>query len=462
MFHKATRKIVKEIDPYGFTLIPAASPYYSDCYKPLNIIKKKKRAFFFMKDRYIPTSITVADILEDGKDLDFGLGSSSFSGYSASSQISVSGEVGVSICDVDAGLHASGGTTNSMSAFEMKKRGISDKMLLEVTRDRKIDRGHSFVKQLYGDILHIISEVVETDRQCNLNSIFEAHSGAEVPINIVKAKAGVAANVQQELSFPGGTTIAFKVSKLRITRDNTLDVDWEHVVMSRQQVSSHERPKIPLTEINTMSKETSLLFLNTFLEILGNCDYLPVLDTMLDQICGSLQPDLQVLDRMEDENRACVEKLLDLLGIRKADPPGQPLTLTPRQNGIIKTVNIFIESLNELNPDVLILLANSVEMKIISIQMKLFEKIEENFFLSTEPRMEMKAIGEVQETEETMETLALQLSDKGFEITQRILEEFELHLMNKNGSISYEKDYGDRNVFFSIFAALSILSALDK
>ncbi|XP_038635490.1 uncharacterized protein LOC119954370 isoform X2 [Scyliorhinus canicula] len=370
MFHKATRKIVKEIDPYGFTLIPAASPYYSDCYKPLNIIKKKKRAFFFMKDRYIPTSITVADILEDGKDLDFGLGSSSFSGYSASSQISVSGEVG--------------------------------------------------------------------------------------------AKAGVAANVQQELSFPGGTTIAFKVSKLRITRDNTLDVDWEHVVMSRQQVSSHERPKIPLTEINTMSKETSLLFLNTFLEILGNCDYLPVLDTMLDQICGSLQPDLQVLDRMEDENRACVEKLLDLLGIRKADPPGQPLTLTPRQNGIIKTVNIFIESLNELNPDVLILLANSVEMKIISIQMKLFEKIEENFFLSTEPRMEMKAIGEVQETEETMETLALQLSDKGFEITQRILEEFELHLMNKNGSISYEKDYGDRNVFFSIFAALSILSALDK
>ncbi|XP_072343527.1 gasdermin-A-like [Scyliorhinus torazame] len=462
MFHKATRKIVKEIDPYGCTLIPVASPYYSDCYKPLNIIKKKKRAFFFMKDRYIPTPVTVADILEDGKDLDFVLESSSFSDYSASSRILASGEVGVSICDVDAGLHASVGTTSSMSAFKMIKRGISDKMLLEVTRDRKIDRGHSFVKQLYGDILFIISEVVETDRQCNLNSIFEARSGSEVPINIVKAKAGVAAKVQQELSFPGGTTIAFKVSKLEITRDNTLDVDWQEVLQSNMLAFVHERPEIPLTEINTMSKETSLLFLNTFLEILGNCDYLPVLETMLDQICGSLQPDLQVLERLEEENRACVEKLLDLLGIRKADPPGQPLTLTPQQNGIITTVNIFIESLNELNPDVLILLANSVEMKIISIQIKLFEKIEENFFLSSAPRMKRESIGEVQETEETLETLALQLSDEMFEITQRILEEFGLHLMRENGSITYKKHHGERNVFFSIFAALSILSALDK
>ncbi|XP_060704894.1 uncharacterized protein LOC132830948 [Hemiscyllium ocellatum] len=219
--------------------------------------------------------------------------------------------------------------------------------------------------------------------------------------------------------------------------------------------SCYRKPEIPFTELTKLSKDMSQLFLNTFLQILGNNDNLPVLDTMLDQICEGFQPDLQVLGLMEDENRACVEKLLDLLGIRNVDPPGQPLTLTPHQNEVIKTVNIFIQSLNELNPDTLPLLATSVEMKIISRQLKLVEKIEERNFKCSTPEMQ------IDPAEETLESLALQFTESEFEITQGILEEFGFHLKRENASISCEMKDRNEDMFCSIFAALSVLKALD-
>ncbi|XP_060704663.1 uncharacterized protein LOC132830815 [Hemiscyllium ocellatum] len=452
MFHKATRKIVKEIDPYGGTLIPAASPYFSDGFKPLYIIRKKEKTWFFTKDKYIPTSVTLAEILKDGKDLDIGLQSSKFCNYGASK--SISGGVDASVCIVDAGVHASGGVADIISTVELKKRVISEKMLLEATKDRKIDRGHIFVKKLPGDIFYVISEVVETDRPCDLNSLFEAKGGVAVPTDIIKAKGGADVCSKENLTFHAGTTIAFKLSKLRITEDDTLDIVWDDWLRSHLE-SLYQTPEIPLTELTKLSKDVSQLFLNTFLQILGNSDNLPVLVTMLDQICEGFQPDLQVLGLMEDEDRACVEKLLDLLGIRKVDPPGQPLTLTPHQNEVIKTVNIFIQSLNELNPDTLILLATSVEMKIISRQLKLVEKVEERFFKRSKHEMQNNR------AEETLESLALQFTESEFEITQGILEEFGFHLKRENTSISYEMKDKNEDMFCSIFTALSVLKALD-
>ncbi|XP_072417483.1 gasdermin-A-like [Chiloscyllium punctatum] len=455
MFHKATQKIVNEIDPYGSTLIPATSPYFSDDFKPLHIIKKKKRTWFFTKDKYIPTSITLADILKDGKDLDIGSQTSNFSGYAERSSFYSSGEVDASVCTVDAGVHASGGVADIISTVEMKKRVISEMMLLEATKDRKINRRHHFVKHLRNNIFHIILEVVETDRPCDLNSLFKAQAGVEVPTKIMKAKGRVDVALKQNLSFPAGTTIAFKVLKLWITEDDTLDIFWDQLQASSCAASCYQKPELPLTELTKLSKDVSQLFLNTFLQLLGNNDNLPVLETMLDQICEGFQPDLQVLGLMEDENRACVEKLLDLLGIRKVDPPGQPLSLTPHQNEVIKTVNIFIQSLNELNLDIFTLLATSVEMKIISRQLKTLEKIEERFFICFAPEMQ------IDPAEETLETLALQFTESEFEITQGILEEFGFHLKREDTSISFEMHHMNKNMFCSIFAALSVLKALD-
>ncbi|XP_060704777.1 uncharacterized protein LOC132830879 [Hemiscyllium ocellatum] len=455
MFHKATQKIVNELDPYGGTLIPATSPYFSDDFKPLHIIKKRKGTWFFTKDKYIPTSITLADILKDGKDLDIGLQTSNFSGYAETSSFYILGEVDASVCTVDAGVHASGGVADIISTVEMKKRVISEMMLLEATKDRKINRRHRFVKQLCNNTFHIILEVVETDRPCDLNSLFTAHAGVEVPTKIMKAKGGVNVALKQNLSFPAGTTIAFKVLKLRITEDDTLDTVWQEFQTYNCAASCYRKPEIPFTELTKLSKDVSQLFLNTFLQILGNSDNLPVLDTMLDQICEGFQPDLQVLGLMEDEDRACVEKLLDLLGIRKVDPPGQPLTLTPHQNEVIKTVNIFVQSLNELNPDTLPLLATNVEMKIISRQLKMLEKMEERFFICFAPEMQ------IDPAEETLESLALQFTESEFEITQGILEEFGFHLKSENTSISCEMHHRNEDMFCSIFVVLSVLKALD-
>ncbi|XP_059494785.1 uncharacterized protein LOC125466120 [Stegostoma tigrinum] len=452
MFHKAAQKIVKELDPGGHALIPAKSTYFSNDLKPLYLIKIKKGFLFFSKDEYFTTSVTLADVLKDGEDLEIELQSYGFSRYGSS--MSASGHVTASVCPVNAGVNASGGVSDIISTVEMKKRGISETKLLEATKDRKINRGHSFVKRMPTEFLYVISEVVETDRQCNLNSLFKANTGVAIPIHMVEASAGVAVLSKQNVSFPAGTTVAYKVLKLRITEDDTLDTLWFE---SRTHCAyGYQRPEIPLTELTQLSKDISQLFLNAFLQILGNSDNLPVLETMLDQINDGFQPNLQVLDLMDDENRTCVEKLLDLLGIQKADPPEQPLTLTRHQNEIIKIVNIFIQALNELNPDILTLLESSIEMKIISRQLKLLENIEERFFKNF--TFEQK----INPPEETLETLALQFTESEFEITQKILKEFGLHLKRENTSISCEMNHGNEDIFSSIFVALSVLEALDN
>ncbi|XP_078080613.1 uncharacterized protein LOC144500987 [Mustelus asterias] len=284
---------------------------------------------------------------------------------------------------------------------------------------------------------------------------------------MIHVKGGVAANMNEKLSFPAGTTIAFKVSKLRITQDDTLEMIWKEPKLLcflagtfvSNFIGSNSRWKadIPLTELAKLPKDISLLILDTFREILRTSDYVPDLEIMLDQMCESLQPDLHVLKLMEDENRACVEKLLDLMGIWTADPPGQPLTLTPHQNGIITTAAIFIQALNELNADTLNLLATSVEMKIISRQLKLLERIEESFFPTG-----MDPVENLHEAEEILEALALQLTDTEFEITQRMLQDFGFHLRRENASISLTVHDQDADMFFRISTVVCILNALDK
>uniref|UniRef100_UPI00398F2361 pejvakin-like n=1 Tax=Pristiophorus japonicus TaxID=55135 RepID=UPI00398F2361 len=335
MFPEATRKIVKEIDHDGYTLIPLTSLYHSDSYKPLYLVRKKKS--IFKKTRYLPTSITVPDILKEGPDLDFGLQSSGLSCYTERFIFSVSGSVGASACVAEAGLGASGSVSNTISALHMIKGTISEERLLQVANTRKVDRGHNFVKQLHNDTVYIISEVVETDKPCSLK-------------RSSSAAGSLSLDMEEELSIPAGTTIAYKVLELGIMHDGTLGIHYKVMFGGRPPTSSSSSPKAgiatSLVELTKLSKDVSLQFLNAILENLVQSDNLPVLETMLDQMCEGLQPDLQVLDLMEDQNRVCVEKMLGLLGIQKADPPGQALTLTPHQDGVMKALNILIESLS--------------------------------------------------------------------------------------------------------------------
>uniref|UniRef100_UPI00398E5A52 uncharacterized protein n=1 Tax=Pristiophorus japonicus TaxID=55135 RepID=UPI00398E5A52 len=279
-----------------------------------------------------------------------------------------------------------------------------------------------------------------------------------------QAKLGFGINVEKELSIPAGTTIAYKVLELNITEDDTLDFGVKFILSpAHSSLGLRATIATSLVELTKLSKDVSLQFLNAILENLIRSDNLPVLETMLDQMCEGPQPDLQVLDLMEDENKACVEKMLGLLGIQKADLPGQALNLTPHQDGVIKATNILIESLSELNPDTLILLATSVEMKIISTQLKLVERIEERMFPSD--RTQENQLTDEQETgekQETEETLVLQLTDEEFEITQHLFEEFGFHLQRENASNSHIVDKRKQKKLLHVFAALYVLSALNN
>uniref|UniRef100_UPI00398EE176 gasdermin-A3-like n=1 Tax=Pristiophorus japonicus TaxID=55135 RepID=UPI00398EE176 len=462
MFREATQSIVEEIDSDGYTLIPLSSLYQSDCCKPLHLLTKKEGFLFFTKDKYVATRYKVTDILKDGPDSDFEWESSDISCYIKSFSVSGNASVGASVGVVEAGVDALGSASSSVSV-DMKKRTISAIRLLEASKTRKVDRGHSLVNQLRNNHVYIISEVVEADKPCSLKSTSQASSGIKAGFKALKAKLGFGISVKEELSIPAGTTIAYKVLELRITSDDTFAFSVSS--RSHNKLSSPDLRAmivIALVELTKLSKDVSLQFLNAILENLVLSDNLPVLETMLDQVCEGLQPDLQVLDLMEDENRACVEKMLGLLGIQKADPPGQALTLTPHQNGVIKATNILIESLSELNPDTLILLAASVEMKIISTQLKLVERIEERMFplqLLVEPLIDEQETGEKQETEET---LVLQLTDEEFEITQQMFEEFGFQLQRENASNSRIVDCGKKQKLLHVFAALSVLNALNN
>ncbi|XP_038635613.1 uncharacterized protein LOC119954462 isoform X2 [Scyliorhinus canicula] len=444
MFRNAAQNIAKELDPYG-RLIPAAILCDAEKYKPLHLVKIEKGFFFFTKDKYFPTPVTLADILTDGKDLDLELQSFPLGRYGKDAEISSSAGVAVNVANVDARAELGGNVSDTMTTVGLKKQAINEFNLYRAAQNSKVDRTHSFLRTLSDDAIYVIFEVVETVGECYLKKNAGARLKLKVPIKFIQAEGGFNASKKEESTFPAGTTVAFRVLKLQLVGDS---------------LESTSSPENQLTGLAKLSNGTRLIFLQTFLEILGSCDDLPDLELMLYQMHEGLQPDLQALNRMEDKNRASIERLLDLLGIRKADPSGQSLTLTPQQNGMIKTVAILFQSLNVLHPDTVTQLATSIEMKILPIQLKLMAKIEERCLTSRNFIKQLDRAANVQETEESLETLVLQLTDKEFEVTHDILEDFGFLLKRETASISYDIDSDLQDLFYHIFVALYILSTI--
>ncbi|XP_069762979.1 gasdermin-E-like isoform X2 [Narcine bancroftii] len=460
MFQRATKKIVREIDPDGFTLIPVTSPYHSQRLKPLNLlIKKEKNTWFSKFCKYVPTAFTLTDILLNGQDLDFAMTSCSIAIYSETSSSSVSGEIGVDMGSVHPGISASGSLSDSISNVEMKRKAISEPTLLHVIKDRKVNKEHNFVKRLMHGTIYMISEVIEVEKPCTVNNTTKGESAVKILMKFLKAESGVNISKEKQLYFPAGTTIAYKITELMITLNDTLEPGYCLGSVANSMAFFFDK-KVPiitsLDPLTKLSADKKLLFLNTFLEVLGNCDDPPVFEEMLDQMCEGFQPDLQVLDEMEENKRERVEKVLDLLGIKKADPPGQPLTFTPDQEGTIRAVSVFIQSLCEMDPETFILLATSAAAKIISTLRDLVKVIHEK--RSPVPRFQSHQMADDQSPEKT---LISHLRDEEFEIAQEMLEEFGIQLNREYASISHNTCYKEQNIL-SLFTALYTLCVVSE
>ncbi|XP_055512686.1 pejvakin-like [Leucoraja erinacea] len=387
MFYSTTKKIVSEMDSEDSALFPVKSPLDSPKCKPLHLVIKKTQNFFFSRENYVPTSFTLTDILIDGQDLDFGLSSSIIACFSESSSTSVGAQAGVDVDCVDVGAHVSGNSSDAMSSVEMRKHTISDRTLLDVVKDRKVNREHPFVKHMKNNTVYVILEVIETEHACSVNSSAKAETGMKVLMKLLKTEADLSVSKERKLTFPAGTSIAYKVSELMISPTDTLELNWDvhfqgpDVSTSPSSSGCDQKPPpaASLAVLTNMCADKKTLFLNVILEILRHSDSLAVLDEMLDQILDGVQPDLQVLDQMEEDNRVCVEKMLDLLGIKKENAPGETLALTAESEGIIRAINTLIQSFSEMDPETLILLASSVKAEIISKQLKLVTIIDDKW-----------------------------------------------------------------------------------
>ncbi|XP_072927495.1 gasdermin-A3-like [Hemitrygon akajei] len=456
MFQKITKKIVEEMDPEGLALIPMKSAYFSDHYKPLRLLIKMKKSFFSTREGYAPTSIRLTDILKDGQDLDFGLTNSSFANYSEDFSGTVKGKADVNVSNIESGIRVSGSTSNSLSVMEMRKQIIDVNKLLDVIGSRKVNREHSFMKQLMMDVVYVVSEVIETEKPCTVDWTFQAESKLSILLKILKVKSGFGMNLEKKLTFSAGTTIAYKVSELRISSEDIMELNWILSIRETMTVFTDQKGRIAssVDGLTKLSAEQRLPLLSMVLETLGSSENLPVLDAMLEQMHEGLQPDLQVLDLMEERSRASVEKMLDLLGIKKADPPGQPLTLTQDQNSIIQAVNFLIQSLSEIDPETLILLAHCVEAKIISKQRDLVKIIDEKWCLEQRCLLAEGA-------EDPEKTLIAQLTDEEMEITQRILDGYGFQMDRESSSVSRIDGRRQQSVLplFAALSALCILSA---
>ncbi|XP_032890745.1 pejvakin-like isoform X2 [Amblyraja radiata] len=456
MFYSTTKKIVSEIDPGSLTLFPVKSPLDSPKCKPLHLVIKKKKKIFSKRENYAPTPFRLTDILIDGQDLDFGLSSSIIACFSESSSASLSAQVCVDSGHVDVGAHISGSSSDAMSSVEMRKHTISERTLLDVTKDRKVNREHRFVKQMKNNTVYVILEVIETEHACSVNNSSKAETGMKVLMKLLKMEADLSVRRERKLTFPARTSIAYKVSELMISPNDNLELNWDLCFQGPDMSRFDQKPRLAasLAELTKMCADKKILFLNAILEILEHSDSFAVLDEMLDPIMEDLQPDFQVLDQTEEDNRACVEKMLDLLGIKKEGPPGEPLALTPESEGIIRAINILIQSLSEMDPETLILLASCVKAEIISKQLKLVTIIDDKW--SGAPQYQRDLL---EDEEDPEKVLINQLTDEEFEITQQVLEEFGFQLDRESASVLRIKNRKQGDVL-SLFAALYALNAL--
>ncbi|XP_055074882.2 gasdermin-E isoform X2 [Misgurnus anguillicaudatus] len=266
MFDRATKKLVRQIDPNG-ALIATSRPNDSNKLRPLAVVFKKPKAWFWQETTYRPTSFTLNDLLK-GKEIKPVLEKSEFLKYEATYKNTISGslEVGNKV----AGVQGQGRSKLHVSFGTLQKEDVDIPILLKDCRGRKVDLGHKFIQQSlkWKKVFTLLKERIFTTCECSISyvgreqgSCFTGFGGFSEMF--IKESGELQYDSDLYLRIPPGTIMAYSVMEMSIDSNGYFELSLgpdgiEADDNSQDSDSSEADGPLPLEEIQKGSALSSL------------------------------------------------------------------------------------------------------------------------------------------------------------------------------------------------------------
>ncbi|XP_010289853.1 PREDICTED: gasdermin-A3-like [Phaethon lepturus] len=378
MFKKVTQSIVNQIDPRG-DLVPVHSILDHEHFRPLCLVRRKRKAIFHPSPYYRQTWYRLDDVLLPGEgdrsteSLFCNGGNQDSRRFTVKKSVSDRVDGNLSLCVDSTSVELKGAASLSKGwSIKLEKNHVPVPKLEALKTERKINENHSFIQQLKKtrQNLYVVHESIETSEEASYEESTKAEGSFMTQLYAKFCAQGTREN-KQSITIPKGCTLAFRAIQLAI-----IDGSWDLEYFSKESTSTFVSDGISQGKLGALE-----------VEVKKNC-----------QILSKLSPDLFVIFSkaikavMRDRNlfqelTQKMEAVLDETGSDelKTESPDLKDLLSSLQYSsrhlllkLAGAITYTLDALDELMEDQLLLLLESLEDKIVSQQLKLVESILEH------------------------------------------------------------------------------------
>ncbi|NXK50913.1 GSDMA protein, partial [Chauna torquata] len=408
MFKKVTQNIAKQMDPKG-DLVPVHSIFDQDHFKPLCLVRRKRKALFRPFPCYKRTEYRLHDVLLPGKD-------NESADSQDSRQFTTAGSVsdrldGTLSLPIDSAQVELGGTASLSKQWSIKleKKHIPVWKLEALKTERKINMNHSFIEQLrkMQQNLYVVHETIETSEEASYEESTEAEARLMAQL-YAKFSAKGTSESKQSVTIPKGCTLAFRAIQLTIE-----DAAWGKEIFRHSfwfpgfahgELGALEKEvKQNCQILSQLSVDLRIPFLKSIKAVMRDRNLFQELTQKVSKVlltarsckykdihyhtfcpkshllCHNYQSKMEaVLDETDPcELTTQSPDLKDLLSSLQFSPRNYLLNLAG-------SISYILDAFNELTEDQLLLLLESLEEKIVPQQLKLVKSILEHNTQHTE------------------------------------------------------------------------------
>ncbi|KAM6107919.1 gasdermin-A [Pterocles gutturalis] len=445
MFKKVTQSIVNQMDPQG-GLVPVHSILDHEHFRPLCLVRRKRKAIFHPSPCYRQTWYRLEDVLLPGGDANSAESLLPSGGGQDSKQFTVKKSTSdrvdgsLSLRADPTSVELKGAASLSQAwAIKLEKHHIPVPKLQALKTHRKMDVNHSFIQQLQKtrQNLYVVHEAIEAAEETSYEESSEAE-GSFMAQLYAKFCAKGTRKSKQSITIPKGCTLAFRAIQLAI-RDGSWDLEYFPEKSTLKFVSDgFSQGNLGEVEVEvkencqilcTLSSDLFVIFLKAIKAVMKDRNLFQELTHKMEAVLD--EPGSCELETESPELKDLLSSLQD-----------SSIHLLHELAGAI---TYTLDALDELTEDQRLLLLESLEDKIVSQQLKLVGSILEH----GKGRFSVDA------------SLLSFSREKEQELTIAMVEMSGVKLHKDGSAVCTEKAFSAMAALYASLYALSILSNSD-
>ncbi|CAH1790265.1 unnamed protein product [Owenia fusiformis] len=227
MFEAAVYRFVKAVGEESLHQVPDLDK--SNLCKPLAIVVKKNKRWFWQKAKYKPYPFSLEQILTENDHIQLPCSVRKYVTYNKTSCFSASGKIGASLKSIiEADIE--GSDTVQLDA----KFGVVNKVelasiddLIQLLKNKHLDLKHEFVKQVREHprkVLCVITGVAETSQECELHAHMDVDAKEDFDVDKLHLdeRTEIKDKTDKKFLLPKGTPLAYNALELWVEADGGL------------------------------------------------------------------------------------------------------------------------------------------------------------------------------------------------------------------------------------------------